>query len=399
MSARPAPDRTRPGPVLSESPRGFRPSDVDLAVLVHEDAIRCFRAFLLVPTIGRYARVVKPASHPAAAKEIALQVLQCCDADCREVDSLLSERYPSWSSVLRDARNRSRSDEAADRAPLAPDSCGPVLSDGGRRFTVGPQVAAGSNGMVCRARDRCIESEEPGSEHRVVVKLLHDETSSDGSWLREAEIAATVGSPCGIRVVDSGIAPNGHGYVVMERVDGLTLIAMAAAERMIPPRHAGAELAHLASALESLHARGLGHGDIHPANVMMDRVGHLRLLDYGNGEGASADHDVRALCALGLWMTLGYLPQPGAIIPWQWSPMRAAVVEAAVDALNNPRTAGDLGQVLRKRMRRARIRRNMLTTLLMGLFLTVLLYLAASGHPHGPGARHAAVTDSHQADP
>ncbi|MFN9958063.1 MAG: hypothetical protein ACK55I_33585, partial [bacterium] len=108
---------------------------------------------------------------------------------------------------------------------------------------------------------------------------------------------------------------------------------------------------------------------------------------------ASAEHDVRALCALGLWMTLGYLPRPGAIIPWQWSPMRAAVVEAAVDALNNPRTAGDLGQGLRKRMRRARIRRNMLTTLIMGLFLTVLLYLAASGHQHRPGARHATVTD------
>jgi Protein kinase domain len=378
---------------------GVPASESELIDRIRADAIRCFREFLLVPTIGRYAKTINPSTQPLAAREVVRQVLESCDTETGEVAAVLFERYPRWSAAIRDAQSGAVATVQADDPPSLPASCGPTMPDGGHRFTIGPRVAAGSGGVVHWGEDRRGGADERDSVHRIIVKLLPGDACEDESWRQEAELAATVGSPCGIRIIDAGIAPTGHGYIVMERVDGLTLIALAASEQMAPPRHAGPELAHLADALEVLHERGLGHGDIHPANVMFDRVGHLRLLDYGNGSDASANDDVRSLCALSLWMTLGYVPPPGVTVGWQWSPMRAAVVEQAVDALNTPRTAGEFARRLRDRMRRARLQRNTLTTLLMGLLLAALMYLGTSSPPSVPGPSHAAGTNAPQSGP
>lgn len=395
------PDSTPSAPSsFLPSVRGGVPlAESELIDRMRDDAIRCFRDFLLVPTIGRYAKAVNPLMQPLAAREVSWQVLESCESEIGEVSAVLSEMYPAWSAALGNAQTRAVTSVAADCSPLLPESCGPMMPDGGHRFTIGPRIAAGSSGVVHRGEDRRGDLAQRESAHQIIIKLLPNHAGEDDSWRHEAQLAATVGSPCGIRIIDSGIAPTGHGYIVMERVDGLTLIALAASEQMTPARHAGFELAYLADALATIHGQGLGHGDIHPANVMMDRVGHLRLLDYGKGPGASTNEDVRSLCALSLWMTLGYLPPPGTTVPWQWSPMRAAVVESAVDALNNPRTAGEFARRLRDRMRRARIQRNTVTTLLMGLLLAVLLYLGASGQASGPGASHAAETNTHHTDP
>jgi len=372
-------------------------TDEALTDAIRQDAARCWSNYLIVPTLHRYSRAVDPRHRPCAALEAATQVLATCRPERHEVRHALAERYPNWSAPLFAAADMLADEH--DRAPYLPEQVGEPLDHGKLRYSIGSRIASGSNGQVFVGTDRAISCGDADHDARLIVKLLQPASNGSSSWQQEAETASTVGAPCGVRVVDSGVAPDGNGYIVMERVDGLTLIALAASEQMSPPRHAGVELAHLADALETLHARALGHGDIHPANVMLDRVGHLRLVDYGNGSSASAADDVRSLCALGLWMTLGYLPPPGTTVPWQWSPMRAAIIEAAIDALNNPRTAAEFSQGLRERMRRARIRRNTLTTLLMGLLLAALMYLGGPGHPRGPRAIDGAGTASHQADP
>lgn len=386
-------------PAKAPTPGQFRPRGADLPDQVREDASRSFLEFLMVPTIRRYAEAVKPDRHPSAADEVVRQIAECCQSEWNEIQYLLSETHPTWSLALQRYREPELEREASRNSLLKPDECGPDLADGRPRFTIGPRITAGSSGVIHLAKDRCNHDEQSGTSERIIVKLLKPESAGDESWQEEAKLARAVGSPCGIRIIDSGIAPTGHGYIAMERVDGLTLFALAASEQMAPSRHVGIELAHLADALQTLHLQGLGHGDIHPANVMMDRAGNLRLLDYGRGPVASANEDVRSLCALSLWLTLGYMPPPGTTVPWQSSPMKAAIVKAAVDALNDTQTAGAFARSIRARMRRARIQRNTLTTLLMSLLLVVLLYIGATGRPSGPGASHAAATDTHQTGP
>lgn len=395
----------RGGTTATCTPAPFSPAiagtcpndDANLAAFVRADAARCFEEFLLVPTIRRYAQWIKPLAHPAASNEVALQVLEICDAEYPGVAASLSERYPEWSATLQLAESRLLLTMRMPSLPSVPTSCGTELPSGDGRFKIGPRIASGSSGAIHRCTDHLDQRVGNHPNHEIVVKLLPSGGATDDQWSREADVAARMGTRCGIRIIDAGIARStGHGYIVMERVEGMTLVALAASEEEMPARHAGDELAQLASALGSLHEQGLCHGDIHASNVMLDRNGNLRLLDYGNGNDGVPYDDVRALCALGLWMTLGYLPPPGTTIPWQRSPMREAVVKAAVEALNAPQKAEEFARSLRDRMRTARIRRNTLTVLLLGLILTLLLYLGASGQSGGPGASHDAGTNPSQ---
>lgn len=102
---------------------------------------------------------------------------------------------------------------------------------------------------------------------------------------------------------------NGIGYVQMEFIDGLDLgcllqpSTLEKAKRRATPKQyrrftdviyrvRGAQiciqpgvvthiLRQILRGLETLHEQGFVHSDVKPANVMMDRLGNIRLIDYG----------------------------------------------------------------------------------------------------------------------
>jgi len=41
-------------------------------------------------------------------------------------------------------------------------------------------------------------------------------------------------------------------------------------------------IAELLLAVKNLHTMGFSHHDIRPENIMLDRVGHLKLVDFGS---------------------------------------------------------------------------------------------------------------------
>jgi hypothetical protein len=81
-------------------------AESELIDRMRDDAIRCFRDFLLVPTIGRYAKAVNPLMQPLAAREVSWQVLESCESEIGEVSAVLSEMYPAWSAALGNAQTR-----------------------------------------------------------------------------------------------------------------------------------------------------------------------------------------------------------------------------------------------------------------------------------------------------
>lgn len=189
------------------------------------------------------------------------------------VGQRLADRHPAWQRTLRRALNALELLDGTPRDDTVPAAVGPELADGAPRFLIGDRIAKGSGGSVHRCIDR-LRSDgsllpvDAGVDHideargSLVVKLLPHTPRSADPWHPEARLAAKLATPCGIRIVDSGDAANGAGYIVMERVDGLTLSAIAAAESPIDPLGILNELALLAMALSMLHAQGLGHGDI-----------------------------------------------------------------------------------------------------------------------------------------
>ena len=386
-------------PLASWRPSRFAPllaapsgdgRDHELAERVAEDAERCLREHLLIPTIRRYSPAVDPERHHFAAQEVAHQVLTACGPHREVVGEWLADRHPAWLQTLRRALNALELVDDVPRDDTAPAAVGPELADGAPRFRVGERIARGSGGSVHRCIDRLRfdgrllpldaevdhDDETPGP---LVVKLLPRVSRNGDSWHPEARFAAKVATPCGIRIVDSGDATNGAAYIVMERVDGLTLSAISAAERQVDPLEAMKELALLAMALSLLHADGLGHGDINPMNIMLDRGGNLRLLDFGAGGSASAERDVRALAALGLWLSLGCLPRKGAGIPWGPPTMRRALATASIEAINGGFNAAELADHLQKRSQRICVLRSIITVIVIGALIGTLLYLSPEG--------------------
>jgi serine/threonine protein kinase len=100
----------------------------------------------------------------------------------------------------------------------------------------------------------------------------------------EAEAAALIALadvPYVLPLLDAGVAPGGHAYVVMPQcLAGSLQDHVDTMGRMSPVevRRVGVKLS---AALSEVHRRGVVHRNITPSNVLIDRTGEPALADFG----------------------------------------------------------------------------------------------------------------------
>ena len=145
------------------------------------------------------------------------------------------------------------------------------------RYVVLERIGAGGMGIVYAAYD-------PDLDRRVALKLLHGERSgSSGTGgaarlLREGQAMARLSHPNVISVHDVG-THDGHVFVAMEYVDGVTLAAWQQEPR------SWREVLHVylqaGRGIAAAHDAGLVHRDFKPANVLVGKDGRVRVLDFG----------------------------------------------------------------------------------------------------------------------
>ena len=121
--------------------------------------------------------------------------------------------------------------------------------------------------------------------HRdVAVKLLRraDGTGSDDvmRFHAEALALASVSSAHVVAIHDFGFADEGL-YTVMRLVAGRPLDAMLADAGALTVSRARRVTRHVLAGLTELHRHGLVHGDVKPANVIIDPIGRAVLIDLG----------------------------------------------------------------------------------------------------------------------
>jgi serine/threonine protein kinase len=140
----------------------------------------------------------------------------------------------------------------------------------------------------------------------VAVKVLRPELSADerfvARFVREARAARGLASGHLAAVVDAG-EDTGRHFLVTRYVPGGTLRDRLTAGPLELPDVVRVS-AHLAAALDAVHAAGLLHRDLKPANVLLDEGGAAYLADFGLAKSAAFTVLTRAGETMG---TLDYL--------------------------------------------------------------------------------------------
>jgi serine/threonine-protein kinase len=117
----------------------------------------------------------------------------------------------------------------------------------------------------------------------VAVKELKKSFHSDGTIVqrfeREAKLAASFQHENIVHIYDYQKSP--EFCIVMEFVDGLTLLQVLNKTGPLPADVGIMIALQVAGALEYAHARGMIHRDIKPSNIMIKRNGEVKLMDFG----------------------------------------------------------------------------------------------------------------------
>ena len=145
------------------------------------------------------------------------------------------------------------------------------------RYRVLERLGVGSMGTVYGAMD-----DELG--RKVALKLVHNHLLDDPSvgharLLREARGLARLAHPNVVTVYEVGVHAGGI-FLAMEYIEGSTLGAWLSATK----RSTAAILEVMIAAgrgLAAAHAAGLVHRDIKPDNIIVDRRGRVRVVDFG----------------------------------------------------------------------------------------------------------------------
>ena len=142
------------------------------------------------------------------------------------------------------------------------------------------------------ATSRVLRGFDPMIGRPVAVKLFPAELAKGEArdrFLREARVVGQLSHPNVITLHDMGIEEATQTpYLVMELIDGTPLDRLLEKGTLPLPR-ACAWVAHAAEALEAAHNRGVIHGDVKPANILITADGKVKLTDFGMARVAKRD--------------------------------------------------------------------------------------------------------------
>jgi serine/threonine protein kinase len=153
------------------------------------------------------------------------------------------------------------------------------------RYEILEIIGVGANGRVARAFDPLIA-------RVVAIKLLPSELArgeARNRFVQEARVVGQISHPAIITLHDMGIDDASQTpYLVMEFVQGQPLEKLLE-KGSVPFAKACAWVAEVASALAVAHRKGVIHGDVKPANILIADDERVKLTDFGMARVASRD--------------------------------------------------------------------------------------------------------------
>jgi serine/threonine protein kinase len=162
------------------------------------------------------------------------------------------------------------------------------------RYQLGRVVGRGGMCIVYQAWDT-------RQQRFVAIKRLEPPLNEDprtrARFDREGRALALLDHPNLVALLDRGSSDN-DDYLVFEFVDGRSLKELIR-EGHISIEAFGLLVGQVAEGLASAHAQGIVHRDVKPQNILIDRLGHAKVSDFGIATGPDWTRVTRAGAVIG----------------------------------------------------------------------------------------------------
>lgn len=163
------------------------------------------------------------------------------------------------------------------------------------RYKVLEMIGGGGMANVYLAHDMILDRD-------VAVKMLRLDFANDEEFIRrfrrEAQSATSLAHPNIVNIYDVG-EENDLYYIVMEHVDGQTLKQYIQQNSPLRVEEALEIMRQLTSAISHAHQNHIVHRDIKPQNILVDRVGNVKITDFGIAMALSATSITQTNSVLG----------------------------------------------------------------------------------------------------
>ena len=144
------------------------------------------------------------------------------------------------------------------------------------QFEIFGLIGQGGMGAVYKVRQKELD-------RIVALKILPPAIGRSPAFAsrfaREAKALAKLNHP-GIVTIHEFGQQDGLYFILMEFVDGVNLGQLMKTGR-ISPREALAIVPQICDALQFAHDQGIVHRDIKPENILLDRLGRVKVADFG----------------------------------------------------------------------------------------------------------------------
>jgi serine/threonine protein kinase len=154
------------------------------------------------------------------------------------------------------------------------------------RYEIQETLGTGANSRVVRGYDPLID-------RSVAIKLFSPELARGDArarFLREARVVGQISHPSIVTLHDMGVEESTlTPYLVMELIEGQS-VEKALTKGSVPFPTACNWAAHVAVALAVAHRRGIIHGDVKPANILITNDNRVKLTDFGMARLAKHDN-------------------------------------------------------------------------------------------------------------
>ncbi len=163
------------------------------------------------------------------------------------------------------------------------------------RYRILEELGKGGMGTVYRALDLKLDEE-------VAIKVIRPEIASDPNTVirfgHELKLARRI-SHRNIGRLYELMESRGHHFITMEYIPGEDLRRLVKKTKPLPVDQAVTIAAQICEGLCEAHRLGIVHRDLKPGNILIDREGRARILDFGIARSV----DTEGMTRLG--MTVG----------------------------------------------------------------------------------------------